>query len=150
MRVRELRPTFILLGRHTVLHPVREGCHVICMDKPSNYPNYSKRAVLPNICYIHPNQYNSRRPALKTETTSILQPGFKLIFGTHTHFSQKQFKEQSTLIRTIFQTGKTFQFQQIFKLGTQWWLCQKNNYKDKVNPIEAVYVRMGAAPQISL
>ena len=51
-----LRPTFILLGRQTVLHPVRVRCHVLSPDKETNYPNYSRCCVPTNICYLHPNQ----------------------------------------------------------------------------------------------
>ena len=51
-----LRPTFILLGRQTVLHPVRVRCHVLSPDKDTNYPNYSTCCVPTNICYLHPNQ----------------------------------------------------------------------------------------------
>ena len=50
------RPSFIVLGTHTVLHPVRVRCHVLQPDKPTNYPNYSKCAVPNNLCYTHPNQ----------------------------------------------------------------------------------------------
>jgi hypothetical protein len=51
-----LRPTFILLGRQTVLHPVWVRCHVLSLDKETNYPNYSRCCVPTNICYLHPNQ----------------------------------------------------------------------------------------------
>ena len=50
------RPTFILLGRHSVLHPVRIRCHILGPDVPTTYPNYSRCSVPTNICYSHPNQ----------------------------------------------------------------------------------------------
>ena len=50
------RPTFILLGRHSVMHPVRIRCHILGPDIPSTYPNYSRCAIPTNICYAHPNQ----------------------------------------------------------------------------------------------
>ena len=49
-------PTFILLGRNSVMHPVRLRCHILGPDKPSTYPNYSRCSVPTNICYSHPNQ----------------------------------------------------------------------------------------------
>ena len=50
------RPTFILLSRHSVMHPVRIRCHILSPDKPTTYPNYSRCSVPTNICYSHPNQ----------------------------------------------------------------------------------------------
>ena len=50
------RPTFILLGRHSILHPVRIRCHITGPDIPTTYPNYSRCSVPTNICYSHPNQ----------------------------------------------------------------------------------------------